>query len=256
MISEKIFEDILTQYSDLIEVGLVLKGRQVTLYGRRMDLLFKDSHGRDLLIELKVGPIKDQHIGQILSCEGMLLSADNPTIRVMLIGNRVPPNISKALDHHGIAWKEISCELMKRFLKERKDENFLVHFNANPLERGVVSGNHDLNETSEPFDVSDKQTPAKTVRRDGPVRSGYYETASRLRNSPGTNCWKIAKLLMSGSIAEGRINFASLEGFQASLGNCERAILEYDGGFELSDCVYRAGNKKRIDVATLRKRKE
>jgi hypothetical protein len=240
VISEKIFEDILSQYPELIEKGLILKSRQAILYGRRIDLLFRDSNGRDLLIELKVGPIKDQHIGQILSYEGMLLSANNPSIRIMLIGNRVPPNISKALDHHGIAWKEISFEAVKLFLEEKKDKNFLDHFNHETAAEEMVPSN---------------QEPARAVQRDGPARARRYETACRLRKSPGTNCWKIAKLLAEGRIVEGRIDFSRLEGFQNPLGTCEKTILEQDGGFELNDCIYKAGNKKRIEAATLRKRK-
>ena len=107
MLFEKNFEDIIAKYPELIEDDLTLKGRQVTLYGRRMDLLFEDKFRRRLIVELKIGPIKDVHIGQVLSYEGMLLSGEDPTIRVMLIGNRVPPNIQRSLDHHGIAWCEI-----------------------------------------------------------------------------------------------------------------------------------------------------
>jgi hypothetical protein len=125
MLHEKDFEDILSEYPDLIEEGLKLKGRQVTLYGRRIDLLFEDRFGRQLLVELKAGPIKDEHIGQILSYEGMLLSHENPTIRVMLIGTRVPPNIQKSLDHHGIAWREISHSRLRAFLEEKNDIKFL-----------------------------------------------------------------------------------------------------------------------------------
>lgn len=125
MIQEKDFEDILSRYPELIEEGLTLKGRQVPLYGRRMDLLFEDKFKRNLIVELKIGPIKDQHIGQVLSYEGMLLSSDDPTIRVMLIGNRVPPNVQKTLDHHGIAWREIPLSGLKEFLTSKNDDDFL-----------------------------------------------------------------------------------------------------------------------------------
>ena len=118
-ISEKQFEDILAANPVLIEDGLKLEGRQVTVHGRRMDLLFRDSFNRRLIVELKAGPVKDQHIGQILAYEGMLLTADDPSLRVMLIGNRVPPNIQKALDHHGIAWREISLPMLRNYMKER-----------------------------------------------------------------------------------------------------------------------------------------
>lgn len=125
MFLEKNFEDILVKYPELIEDDLRLKGRQITLYGRRIDLLYEDRFKRKLLVELKRGPIKDEHIGQIMSYEGMLLSADDPSIRIMLIGNRVPPNIGRSLDHHGIAWKEISFSILTEFLREKKDSELL-----------------------------------------------------------------------------------------------------------------------------------
>ena len=121
---ESDLESVLAKHPDLIEAGLILTGRQVTVYGRRMDLLFDDKHKRKLIVELKAGPIKDEHIGQILSYEGMLLSADNPDIRVMLVGTRVPPNIQKTLDHHGIAWKEIKLTSLKEFLANKGDNQF------------------------------------------------------------------------------------------------------------------------------------
>ncbi len=130
MLTEKDFEDIICKYSELIEDCLIFKGRQITLFGRRMDILFEDKFKRKLIIELKVGPIKDEHIGQILSYEGMLLSGEDPTIRVMLIGNRVPPNIQKSLDHHGIAWKEISFAKLRIFLAEKNDVGFLKLFDT------------------------------------------------------------------------------------------------------------------------------
>jgi hypothetical protein len=131
MLLEKNFEDIISKYPELIEDGLTLQGRQVTLYGRRMDLLFEDKFRRKLIVELKIGPIKDVHIGQVLSYEGMLLSAEDPTIRVMLIGNRVPPNIQRSLDHHGIAWREITLSFLMEFLKKRNDEEYLNLFELN-----------------------------------------------------------------------------------------------------------------------------
>lgn len=132
--NEQTFETILAKYPELIESGLAMKGRQVSMYGRRMDLLFEDAFQRKLIVELKVGPIKDQHIGQVLSYEGMLLSADDPSIRVMLIGNRVPPNIRKALDHHGIAWQEISVSLLVAHLKAKSDSELLGLFPPEELD--------------------------------------------------------------------------------------------------------------------------
>ena len=134
MLSEKDFEDIICKYPDIIEGGLIFKGRQITLYGRRMDVLFEDKFKGKLILELKIGPIKDEHIGQIMSYEGMLLSADAPAIRIMLVGNRVPPNIRRSLDHHGIAWKEITVAKLKEFLNGKNDEQFRELFQDEPIE--------------------------------------------------------------------------------------------------------------------------
>lgn len=128
MPTEKDFETLLARYPELIEDGLRLLGRQVTVHGRRMDLLFEDRFGRQLITELKWGPIKDEHIGQLMCYEGLLLSADDPTLRVMLIGTRVPPNIRRTLDHHGIAWKEITATQISSFLVTRGDPELVPLF--------------------------------------------------------------------------------------------------------------------------------
>lgn len=133
MIKEKDFEDILCKYSELIEPGLEFKGRQIRIYGRRMDIIFEDDFNRTLIVELKIGPIKDEHIGQILSYEGILLSQEDPTIRVMLIGNRVPPNIQKSLDHHGIAWKEMTLSYLKDFLRKKDDAEMFSLFEGQDI---------------------------------------------------------------------------------------------------------------------------
>ncbi|MBN1275236.1 DUF91 domain-containing protein [Candidatus Woesearchaeota archaeon] len=160
---EKDFEDILIKYPELIEENLEFLGRQVTVYGRRIDILFKDVHNRKLIIELKIGPIKDQNIGQILSYEGMLLSHDDPTIRVMLIGNRVPPNIQRSLDHHGIAWKEITYNSLKEFIEKKHDTKFLNLFqesSSNPKNIKNENKNYNarnLTVLTEPYQISNIQ---------------------------------------------------------------------------------------------------
>ncbi|MEK6845258.1 MAG: hypothetical protein AABY26_00750, partial [Nanoarchaeota archaeon] len=198
MITEKAFEDILSKYPSLIEDGLILKGRQLTLYGRRIDLLFEDRLKRRLIVELKIGPIKDEHIGQILSYEGMLLSADDPTIRVMLLGNRVPPNIQKTLDHHGIAWKEISFVALRDFLKEINDSEFLSLFN---------NLNSELSNTLIP--TKKANIPRSIYTK---PRSKYYEIACKKKNDERTHtfrtrAFRINELLNQGKIQEGRIDF-------------------------------------------------
>ncbi len=128
MATEKDLEDAIAKYPELIEDGLHLTGRQSVLCGRRIDLLFEDRFRRNLLVELKWGPIKDQHIGQLMSYTGMLLSGDDPDLRVMLVGTRVPPNLRKALDFHGIAWKEIKVADLLAFLRSKQDVELALAF--------------------------------------------------------------------------------------------------------------------------------
>lgn len=124
MFSEKNFEDIICKYPELIERGLIFKGRQISIYGKRIDILFEDKFGQKLIIELKIGPIDREHIGQVMEYEGEVLSEEEPTARIMLVGNRVPPNLQRALSHHGIEWKEVSLAQLRDFLETKNDKEF------------------------------------------------------------------------------------------------------------------------------------
>lgn len=126
---EKHFENVLHRYPELIEEGLKFSGRQVNVGGKYVDLLFEDRFGQKLIVELKKGIIKREHVAQLLDYEGYFLSADNPNIRVMLIGNRVPPNLRNSLDHHGFEWKEIPVSELITYLKNKNDDDLLSQFN-------------------------------------------------------------------------------------------------------------------------------
>jgi hypothetical protein len=179
MISEKIFEDILSKYPELIENQLKLIGRQVTLYGRRIDLLFEDKFKRKLIVELKAGPIKDEHIGQILSYEGMILSADDPTIRIMLVGTRVPPNLQRSLDHHGIAWKEITHNQLATFLVDKNDESFQTSFENQDIEKKKLMSKQ-----------NNGLIDLKSSQYNQNLNFNAQFLVSRLKNSEKYNCFK------------------------------------------------------------------
>jgi len=119
--NERDFEDIVCKYPDLIEDGLVFQGRQVVLRGKRADIVFSDKRGQNLIVELKKGIVLREHIAQLLDYEGYFLSKDDPTIRVMLIGNRVPENLKRSLDHHGLEWRELTNSFLVDFLKAKND---------------------------------------------------------------------------------------------------------------------------------------
>jgi len=56
MLTEKQLEDIICKYPEFLEQGLVLKRRQIHLFGKIMDILFKGKFGQKLIVELKKGP--------------------------------------------------------------------------------------------------------------------------------------------------------------------------------------------------------
>ena len=87
--NERQFEDILAKYPRLVEEGLKFKGRQLKF----ADLIFTDRHGQTLVVELKIGVVKREHIGQILDYAGRFIRDGAPPVRVMIIGNRVPKNL-------------------------------------------------------------------------------------------------------------------------------------------------------------------
>ncbi len=125
---EQDFETVLVKHPSLIEEGLVVLERQVTVSGRRIDILFEDRNKRRLIVELKIGPIKDEHIGQVLTYQGSLLTCDDPTVRVMLVANIVAPSVRKVLDHYGIGWRELTLSSIRDYLIMKGDTEFLHLF--------------------------------------------------------------------------------------------------------------------------------
>lgn len=126
---EKHFENVLHRYPELIEEGLKFSGRQVNVGGKFVDLLFEDRYGQKLIVELKQGTIKREHVAQLLDYEGYFLTADNPNVRVMLVGNRVPPNLRNSLDHHGFEWREITVSVLITHLMNNNDDDLLSLLN-------------------------------------------------------------------------------------------------------------------------------
>ena len=119
MLSERLFEEILVKYPDLIEGKLKFIGRQVNHFGKRIDILFEDRFNEKLIIELKKGNLQRDALSQVLEYEGYILSEKDPSARVMIIANRIPLNLKKAMDHHGIEYKEITPIHLFEFLEKR-----------------------------------------------------------------------------------------------------------------------------------------
>lgn len=119
MLSERLFEDILVKYPELVEERLTFLGRQVSHFGKRIDILFEDRFKEKLIVELKKDNLDRNALSQVMEYEGYILSEKDPTTRVMIIANRIPLNLKKAMDHHGIEYKEITYKCLHEFLEKR-----------------------------------------------------------------------------------------------------------------------------------------
>lgn len=138
MLSEKLFEDALSQYPELIEKDLKLFGRQMTYFGKRVDLIFIDRFGEKLIVEIKICNLKREALSQVLEYEGYILSEKDPTARVMIVANRMPLNLKKAMDHHGIEYKEITVKYLKDFL-EKKDKTLFEKISFQNPDNQIIS---------------------------------------------------------------------------------------------------------------------
>jgi len=132
MLSERLFEDILVKYPELIEDRLTYINRQATYFGKRIDILFEDRFKEKLIVELKIGNLQRNALSQVMEYEGYILSEKDPSARVMIIANRIPLNLKKAMDHHGIEYKEITLIHLFKFLEKR--DSSLLHEIGSPGE--------------------------------------------------------------------------------------------------------------------------
>jgi len=162
---ESVFEDIIAKYPEVIEDALKLLGRQVNVEGKRIDLLLEDKHGQKLIIELKAGTIVRKDIAQIMDYEGYFVSRYDPTVRVMLVGYRVPRNLQRVFDHHGIEWKEIPPRRLESFLNEKGDKDLLRFVSEEVAENDTAEYGSEKEGTASPKSGSTKtRTTAQSAK--------------------------------------------------------------------------------------------
>jgi hypothetical protein len=192
--NEREFEDILEKYPELIEDGLSFQVRQLRIKGKLLDLLYVDRHGQKLIVELKKGTVLREHVGQLMDYEGELLSPDDPTIRVMMVGNRVPENLRRSLEHHGFEWKELPLSRLIEFLRQKGDDDFLAYFASEEMRTELVAEPRDKKAIGASPCVSDTSgltTRQKMLSAFGDKHLGEVLTRQRiiaevLETFPGT----------------------------------------------------------------------
>ena len=137
---------------ELIEEGIRFKGRQKYLNKidrNFIDLIFEDRIGYHLIIELKIGPIKFEHIDQIKKYGEIYKSTYSKNTRMMLVGNKINKSMVQILNMEKVEYKEIKISELKLFLKKKEDHIFLRYFDKSdqmkrePRKKGTKVPRHE-----------------------------------------------------------------------------------------------------------------
>jgi RecB family endonuclease NucS len=90
---EKDIENLIAQHPEEIfpGEGFILKGQQVVIEGRRLDIQFEDKHKRQIIVEVKRGILTRDASGQIAEYYGLLKNANKENIfELILCANIIP----------------------------------------------------------------------------------------------------------------------------------------------------------------------
>jgi len=101
---EKVIEDLIATYpSEFFDEGLSLRYRQHRIKGRILDLVFEDSAGRLLLIEVKAFALKRQDVGQAGEYFGLMkVEFPEREIRMGVFATSVLPEQRRYLEAIGV----------------------------------------------------------------------------------------------------------------------------------------------------------
>ena len=122
--TESEMEDLLWEHSEkLLGEELTKFKRQQSSAVGRSDLIFKDSIGRFLVIEIKRGTLKRGAIPQLLDYYGMMKGRfPSEVVELMVIANEIPKERRLACELYNIEPREIS---VKRFRDVANEVNYI-----------------------------------------------------------------------------------------------------------------------------------
>lgn len=118
---EKDIENIIAAHPDEIfpNEGFKLIGQQITVEGRRLDILFEDKHKRKVIIEVKRGILTREASGQIAEYYGLLKNRGIiETYELILCANIIPTERKTFLETIGIDCKELGITLITELAKK------------------------------------------------------------------------------------------------------------------------------------------
>jgi len=118
-LSEKQIEDVFEVFHEqLLEPNLTLIDRQHILDNKlRIDLLFKDKNGKNVVLELKKDAISREDVGQTMQYAGLIKNS-----RVILAAPIISSSIKIAFEHYGIEYLEFNLTEIEKLYKQIKDK--------------------------------------------------------------------------------------------------------------------------------------
>ncbi len=124
---EKDIENLIAEHpEDIFEgEGFKLIGQQFPIEGKRIDILFEDSQGRQIIIEVKRGILNREASGQIAEYYGLLKSKNKDSFYEMILcANVIPKERRLFLENIGIECKELGISFISQLAKKH-DYTFL-----------------------------------------------------------------------------------------------------------------------------------
>lgn len=118
---EKDIENLLANYPEEFfpGEGFKLINQQFTIEGKRIDILFEDKHGRQIIVEVKRGILSREASGQIAEYYGLLKNADETkNYELILCANIIPKERKVFLETIGIDCKELGIAQISQIAKK------------------------------------------------------------------------------------------------------------------------------------------
>lgn len=107
---ESTVEDVLMHNPSLLRRDLVfVEKREKISHAGIIDLVFKDSQERMVLVEVKRGSATRQDIGQVLDYFGSL-KQENPEAEIIFVANEIKDSFKVALSMLNIDYREVKLE--------------------------------------------------------------------------------------------------------------------------------------------------
>ena len=137
-LTEKEIEDVFEVFHEqLLEPNLTLIDRQHILENKlRVDLLFKDKAGKNVVLELKKDAISREDVGQTLQYAGLIKNS-----RVILAAPIISSSIKIAFEHYGIEYLEfnlIEVEKLHNQIKDKPKEQKVVLSKQITISQNVI----------------------------------------------------------------------------------------------------------------------